>query len=150
MIDAVESIKHDPEEFGGFQTEVLTPEEAQERYCARRFCANRGEVQISIPDPSDSETYRVLCAQHFIMSIVVQSAILGDPAPFGEGKQLCEKFGLDFDSILLAQVPTIVDLRRAVCDRCGGGMMVETVGMYKGRRFVHTCPEADNDPRRFE
>lgn len=142
---SVEQLKLDPNDFGGFQTRVLTKAEAKERYCARRFCNSRGRVQIAIPG-EDLSMWRILCGRHFVMVMIIQAAVLGDPSPVAEGKRLAEKMGIDPFCIPDINVPQIVNLNSILCDKCGKGMMTETVGMFSGRRFVHTCPDA-NDPQ---
>ena len=142
--ESIEQLKLNPEDFGGLQTRQLTITEAQQRYCAKKNCSDRGRVQIAIPG-EDLRLWRVLCARHFIMIMIIQAHALGDPSPLGEGRRLAEKMGiLDAQIPDPGGVPTLVDLSKAICDKCGGSMMTETIGMFKGRRFVHTCPNADD------
>lgn len=134
----MEIIKKDPDEFGGMQTKVLSVEEAKQRYCCRKFCATPGMIQMMIPGEA-GKAFRVVCARHFIMLMIIQAAVLGDPSPVAEGKRLAEKYGIPFDNIPDVDVPQIVDFKTAICDRCGGKAFSETVGMYAGRRWIHTC-----------
>lgn len=134
----MEQFKLNPDDFGGFQDYVLTVEEAAQRYCARRWCSDHGLVQTMIPG-EEGRLYRVLCGRHFVMMMIVQAASLGDPSPIGEGRRLAEKMGIPFDSIPDLHAPQIVSMDLIVCDRCGGGAVPETIGMFAGKRWIHTC-----------
>lgn len=135
----MEQLKLDPSDFGGFQTQVLTVEEAAQRYCAKQFCASPGRIQMMIPGEG-GKMFRVLCGRHFVMTMIIQAAVLGDPSPIGEGQRLAEKMGVPLDGIDPAMnVPQVVDFNTAICGRCGGGAIQETVGMFAGFRWIHTC-----------
>lgn len=134
----MEQLKTDPEDFGGFQTQILSVEEAAQRYCARRFCQDTGRVQMMIPGEG-GKMFRLLCARHYIMVMIIQAAVLGDPSPIGEGRRLAEKMGVPLENIPELNAPQIVSFENSICERCGGGFISETVGMYAGRRWVHTC-----------
>ncbi len=134
----MEQLKVDPEDFGGFQTEVLTVEQAYQRYCCKAGCADHGRVQFMIPGEG-GKLFRLLCGRHYIMMMIIQAAVLGDPSPMGEGQRLAEKMGIPWVNIPDVNTPQVVDFGTAVCSRCGGGAMMERVGMYAGCRWVHTC-----------
>lgn len=134
----VEHLKLNPDDFGGFQTQVLTVEEASQRYCCRRFCGQPGRIQMMIPGEG-GRLFRVLCSRHFIMLMIIQAAVLGDPSPLAEGRRLAEKMGVPWENIPDLNVPQVVNFDTAICDRCGGSAFKETVGMYAGFRWVHTC-----------
>lgn len=134
----MEQLKIHPEDFGGFQTRVLTVQEAAQRYCARRFCSDRGMIQTMVPGEG-GRVFRVLCGRHFVMLMIIQAAVIGDPSPIGEGRRLADKMGVPFENIPDVDVPTVVSLDHAICDRCGGGFIKETAGMFAGARWVHTC-----------
>lgn len=135
---AIEHLKLDPEDFGGFQTKVLTVEEAAKRYCSRRYCGQPGRVQMMIPG-ENGKLFRVVCGRHFVMLMVIQSAALGDPSPISEGKRLAEKMGINLEHFPEVKVPQVVGFDSAICSRCGGQAIMETVGMFAGLRWVHTC-----------
>lgn len=134
----MEHLKLNPDDFGGFQTRVLTVEEAAQRYCAKRFCSTPGRIQMMIPGEG-GKTFRVVCGRHFILMMIIQAAVLGDPSPLAEGRRLAEKYGVPFENIPEVRVPEVVDFNTAICGRCGGGSIKETVGMFAGMRWVHTC-----------
>lgn len=138
----MEQLKLDPDDFGGFQSRVLTVEEAAQLYCARRFCHDRGRIQMMIPGEG-GRAFRVLCGRHFVMLMIIQAAVLGDPSPIGEGRRLAEKMGVPFENIPSVDVPSVVKVESSICDRCGGGFTSETAGMFAGRRWVHTCMTED-------
>lgn len=127
-----------PDDYGGFQTRVLTVEEASQRYCCRRYCSTPGLIQMMIPGEG-GKTFRVVCGRHFIMLMIIQAAVLGDPSPLSEGRRLAEKYGIPFENIPDLNVPQIANLDTAICERCGGGFIKELAGMYAGSRWVHTC-----------
>lgn len=133
----VERIKLNPDDHGGFQTKRLSREEAKERFCARRWCSDKGRVQIEIPF-ENPRMYQILCARHFIMMMIVSAAAMGDPSPLGEGQRIAEALGVDWDPPSLGS-PQLVDPEQFCCSRCGGRMMSETMGIYKGVRWIHTC-----------
>lgn len=134
----MEQLKHNPDDFGGFQTQILTVEEASQRYCCRRWCSSAGRIQMMIPGEG-GKAFRVLCGRHFVMLMIIQAAVLGDPSPIGEGKRLAEKMGIPWDNIPDLNVPQVVSFDTAICERCGEGSVKETAGMYAGHRWVHTC-----------
>lgn len=134
----IEHLKLNPDDFGGFQTQVLTVEEAAQRYCCRKFCAQPGQVQVMIPGEG-GRMFRVLCGRHFIMTMIIQAAVLGDPSPLGEGKRLAEKMGIPWENIPDLSVPQVVDFDSAICGRCGSGATKEMIGMFSGHRWIHTC-----------
>lgn len=50
------------------------------------------------------------------------------------------------DNYRLANLPNATRKRRIEpedfeCSRCGGGYLVETIGMFAGKRYIHTCGE---------
>ena len=144
----MEIIKRNPEEFGGMQTKILTVEEAAKRLCARAFCGSPGRVQTMIPGEG-GRMFRVICGRHFVMMMIIQAAVLGDPSPLAEGRRLAAQFGIPFENIPDLDVPQIVNLDTALCERCGGGSIKETVGMFAGYRWVHTCmTEEEKDAER--
>lgn len=138
----MEQLKLNPEDFGGFQTRMLTVEEAGQRYCARVGCADRGRIQMMIPGEG-GRMFRVLCGRHFIMIMIIQAAVMGDPSPIGEGRRLADKMKIPWENIPDLNVPQVVNFGTAICERCGGGAMMETVGMYAGCRWIHTCITED-------
>lgn len=134
----MEQLKLNPDDFGGFQTQILTVEEAAQRYCCRRWCSSPGRIQMMIPGEG-GKAFRVLCGRHFVMMMIIQAAVLGDPSPIGEGKRLAEKMGVPWENIPDLSVPQVVNFETAICERCGGGTIKETVGMFAGNRWIHTC-----------
>lgn len=137
MMD-VEQLKLDPEDFGGIQTRILNREEMGQRYCARKHCSSQAHIQVMVPG-EEGKLFRVFCGRHFIMMLIIEAAVMGDPSPIGEGRRMAERIGLPFKNIPDVDAPQLVNMERIICDRCGGGAMPETVGMFAGRRWVHTC-----------
>jgi len=141
----VEQLKHNQNDFGGFQTKRMTTQEAEQRMCARLWCGNKGLLQLSIPF-EDPRMYRVLCATHFILVMVVAAAAMGDPSPIGEGRRIAEALGVDWNPQDSLKIQQVVDLENAICSRCGGQMMLESVGDYKAIRWSHTCKPQEVSP----
>lgn len=135
-------IKHEAEDFGGFQLSNLPYKDVSKILCARRFCGAHAAIQIMIP-LEKPKMYRALCPKHFVLLCVVQSAAMGDPSPIGEGKRIADKLGIEWNSGWDLNSPALIDPEYVICSHCGGGMIGETGGAFKGKRWVHTCIETE-------
>lgn len=140
----VEIIKHRPEEFGGIQTTLLDEAEKAARYCAAKNCGGAGWVQQILPGSNeDVQTFRVICKLHYVLVAMLMSAGLGDDSPLQEARTAAEEVGLDWAEFMAARpIPSPVRPEEFLCLSCGGKMMSETVGMFSGRRWIHTCGES--------
>lgn len=130
----IEEHKIDPDEFGGIQPSRLSTPEIERRFCCARFCASMGVTQIAVPGG-----FRIVCGRHGVLVYMMTLGILGDPSPVREVREYAAKLRTDWDSILQAEPkhPTLPE--NFSCLRCGGGYHVETIGMMKGIRYIHTC-----------
>lgn len=143
----MEIIKRNPNEFGGVQTTLLSETERAARLCAAKFCGHPGYVQQILPGSITEEltgrTYRVICKLHYILQTMLMAAGLGDDSPMGEARAAADEVGLDWAEFLKARpIPVPVQPQEFLCLLCGGRMMSETVGMFSGRRWIHTCGES--------
>lgn len=132
-----EIIKRNPNEFAGFQTERLTPEQVSLRLCCASGCSSPGRSQMALATGG----YRVVCGRHAVLCHMMELGILGDSSPVTEIKNLCEILGVDWEQLLKSEPihPTLPE--NFSCLRCGGGYLVETIGMFAGKRYIHTCGE---------
>jgi hypothetical protein len=135
--ELIEILKRNPHEFGGFQPFKLSDSEVRARMCCARHCSAYSIVQLAIPTGG----FRVVCGRHGVLGHMMMLGILGDTSPVGEIREICRILGLDFDAILKSEPkhPTLPE--NFICLRCGGGYLAETVGMYAGKRYIHTCGE---------
>lgn len=136
----MEQIKRNPDEFGGLQVRLLTENEMLQRLCARRFCSSGGHIQISIPFETPP-MYRIFCKRHFVMLMMVSAAAMGDPSPVGEAQRISDVIGFDWKEMSSIEPLHLITPDSFVCSICGGRLMSETAGMYKGLRWIHTCGE---------
>lgn len=134
----MEHIKHDPHDFGGLQTSLLSSEDISQRLCAASGCAAFGHRQIEIPETQPTQ-YRIVCKRHDVLIWLLISASLGDPNPSQEAERIAEAIGMPFDLIKTMEPSYTVSPERFICLQCGGRLMAETAGMFSGRRWVHTC-----------
>lgn len=132
-----ESLKHSPDEFGGFQTFRMPSEAVQSRRCCARFCPELGKAQLAVPGG-----YRVVCARHSVLVLLHTLGVLGDPSPIAEVRLHADRLGISWESFLETHPihPTLPEAFS--CMRCGGGFLLETQGMFAGKRYVHTCEES--------
>jgi hypothetical protein len=139
----IDDLKINPEDFGGFQTSDLSLRDAQKRYCAAQFCSFPGWGQIVIP-LTEPRSLRIVCRKHLVLYTLMISAILGDPSPTAEARRVADETGVDWGMFLEMTEPlkSPSSPENFICIRCGEGMIGETIGMYSGKRFVHTCGEA--------
>lgn len=138
----VEQVKRDPADFGGLQFRILTDDELKWRYCSARGCGYPAAIQMPQPRfPDEQRVWRTLCSQHFIQVVFVIDAFLGDPSPSSEANRLAEAIGYVGDPLRhWKDTPaTVFNPAFARCARCGGGFTGETIGMYSGSRYIHTC-----------
>lgn len=143
MIDGefrgLEALKHNYEDFGGIQSFLLPQPMIEQRICCARSCPHSGFVQVQIPLETP-EQYRVLCKSHYVLTCMMTAAALGDPAPAEEAKRVAEAINMDWSTFLRVVEPKhAVQPENFICMKCGGAMVPETVGMYSGKRWVHTC-----------
>ncbi len=146
MVMGMESIKHDPADFGGIQNEMLPMEARAARYCVAAGCPFPGFSQMQLQSTSGPmqigpPEFRLLCKKHVVLYTLMVAAVLGDPSPTAEAHQIADAIGIDWDMMwdLGDGLPTVFNPEHARCVNCGGGMVGETIGMYSGKRFVHTC-----------
>lgn len=136
----VEIIKHNADDFGGIQFEQLSPKEVQQRKCAARWCRWAGQVQVQLPPiDGDIASFRVYCGVHYIRFTIVTALSVGDPSPFAEAERLAEFMGVDWTLVKNVSGKTLAKPENFVCANCTGGMIVETIGMHTGKRYIHTC-----------
>jgi hypothetical protein len=130
-----EIVKRNPDEFAGFQTDKLAPGDVFLRMCCARGCSTPSSIQLVVPTGG----YRTVCGRHGVLGHMMVLGILGDTSPVQEIKTICEMIGLDFEVILKSEPkhPTLPE--NFICLRCGGGYLAETIGMYAGKRYIHTC-----------
>lgn len=139
----MEEVKTNAADFGGIQSRVLTRKEIAWHMCCAKGCAFTGAVQVPLPRLSNEETplWRILCQQHFIQIIFVMDAFLGDPSPASEASRMADALGYGGDPLRhwKDSVALIFNPEFARCARCGGSFVAETIGMFSGKRYVHTC-----------
>lgn len=140
----VEILKHYPHEFGGIQTTLLDEIEREQRMCAAKGCGGAGWVQQILPGSNeDQQTFRVICKLHYVVMAMLMSAGLGDESPLQEARTAAEEAGLCWEDFMAARpIPVPIRPQEFLCLDCGGKMMSETVGMFSGRRWIHTCGES--------
>lgn len=134
----MEHIKHDPNDFGGLQSKQMSSEEIGQRLCCATGCASFGYRQIEILETEPTQ-YRIICQRHEVLVWLLISASLGDPNPSQEAERIAEAIGMPFHLIKTLEPSYTVSPERFICLQCGGRMIPETVGMFSGRRWVHTC-----------
>lgn len=139
----MEHVKKDPAEFGGVQFQILTEAELPWRMCCARGCGYPGAIQMPQPRLSteDVKEWRVLCSQHFIQIIFLMDAFLGDSSPASEATRIAQAIGYVGDPLRhWKDTPAFIfNPEFARCAKCGGSFVVETIGMFSGQRYVHTC-----------
>lgn len=134
----MELIKHNADEYGGVQFAILDPVEIEQRLCCADSCGVHGFAQIQVPC-EEPEQYRIICKRHLVLIQLMIAACTGDPSPALEAKRIAESIGLSWAFVLSMEAKHAVRPENFICFTCGGTMMAETQGMYKGRRWVHTC-----------
>lgn len=139
-VGAEEELKHKAAEFGGWQSDQLSSEDIKRRLCCARYCGWSGMAQV--PSGLLAGGYRVVCKVHLVLLAVMNGALLGSPAPVDRARELADHIGMDWHVILDREPKQPGTPESFCCLRCGGGMVVETVGMLKGKRFIHTCEES--------
>ena len=139
----MEILKFTPEEFGGIQFESLTLAELALRMCAFRGCSLPGMVQVPQPRLDDGEpaSWRILCNKHLTQMVYVMDAFLGSPSPGSEAARFVEGLGLPGSTLdnFQSSAASLFNPRFARCVECGGSFVAETIGMFSGKRYVHTC-----------
>jgi len=137
-----EVIKHDPEDFGGRQFTGITDEEVQQRLCVAKGCGERAITQSGVMDAATPGELRifVMCRGHLLATTLATLSVLGDPNAIHHVNALAEQ--LDYSLLELARLsmPVVVPPKDFRCADCGGGQMAaETQGMFRGKRWIHTC-----------
>jgi hypothetical protein len=135
-----EVLKHKASEFGGTQDAQLTAEAIKQRLCCARGCGWNGATQIWTPDG-----LRVMCAPHTVLIMVMLLGLLGDPAPIDGARALADRLRIDWSVIIDQEPKQPCSPESFICLNCGGRMMAETVGMYSGHRWIHTCGVSKNE-----
>jgi len=130
------AVKVYADEFGGFQVGRLPTEQVEARLCCARGCDRLGKVQIDVPGG-----YRVVCGRHAVLVLMMTLGLLGDPSPVSEVREYAEQLGVDWQLLLQAEPihPTLPE--NFSCLRCGGKYLAETIGMFRGTRYIHNCGE---------
>jgi hypothetical protein len=118
--------------------ELLYDSECMKRFCCAYGCARPGVSQMTIPG-MDPRRYRVICSVHLVMLTMLTCAGVGDPSAFGEAQRVAQLIGLDWNELVDAEPLQVVSPEKFVCLHCGGRMQAETIGMYSGKRWIHTC-----------
>lgn len=137
MKEPIEALKHDPDDFGGVQYRLLSPEEIPERMCSAGFCGLKGYVQL--PILGEEGQWRVICRIHAFKAAKAIGDALFNPRVIEEAEHIASSNGIPI-SLLPKSSPVFVNPRDFRCNLCGGRMNVETGGGYAGRRWNHTCP----------
>lgn len=132
MLD--DAVKMYGDDFGGFQVGRLPWEQVKARFCCARFCHSTGMTQVPF-----SGGYRVVCGRHAVVILMMTLGVLGDPSPVPEVREYARKLGVDWDRLMETEPRHPVLPEHFVCGRCGGGYLMETQGMFTGKRYVHTC-----------
>jgi hypothetical protein len=132
-----EALKHDPDEFGGVQYRLLSSEEIPERMCAAQFCGLNGFAQL--PILGEEGQWRVVCRIHAFRASKMIGDALYNPAVIEEAERIAHRNGIPLQ-LGHKPEPKFVQPREFRCDGCGGRMNVDTIGIYAGRRWTHTCP----------
>lgn len=138
-----EIIKHNTSEFGGIQFRVLEPEELAQRFCCARWCGSPGYSQLAAADGKDMQTYyRVICKVHAVRVSAAIAVVFGD-ASLADARSLADNIGIGWEQFLRDR-PFVEPIapEEFRCILCGGNMIAETVGMFSGRRWIHTCEES--------
>lgn len=137
-LQSYEALKRQAQQFGGIQYALLEAEEVKARLCAARWCGNPGIGQVI-----DAEGYRVLCAAHMLRLYLVMYVLLGNPMYIDDAQRQAKALGIEWSAMLRDRpLPEPIAPEEFRCILCGGQMTAETVGMFSGRRWVHTCGEA--------
>jgi len=131
-----DALKKYAEDFGGFQVAQLSRGEIAARLCCARFCGDWAQAQIHFQGG-----YRVVCGRHAVVILMMTLGVLGDPSPVPEVRGFAGTLGVDWDRLMESEPKHPVLPEHFVCGRCGGGYLVETAGMYAGKRYIHTCGE---------
>lgn len=148
----METFKRDRREFGGQQFVFMSPEEIASRMCCAKGCGEPGYVQTMVSVPDDPpEIYaalglRIMCKWHLVRVALAIATVLGDPSPSGEAMDVARRVGVDW-SVFLRDKPIAEPIQPEEfrCLTCGGQLAAETVGMFSGRRWVHTCGVSQRD-----
>jgi hypothetical protein len=141
----MEDLKTDPEDFGGMQTAKLDYEQIAQRYCYAKGCAFKGVSQFGMLRFAGSvTTYRVICRRHMILMVLLQDMAMGDPSPTAEARALADLFQLNYVDLIDREPSSLDGIGLfnplfARCARCGGSFVGESIGLFKGERFTHTC-----------
>lgn len=138
---SVERIKHDPKQYGGEQDHVLTFDELAQRLCVAKGCGGQGYCQTAIGLPGSAKTFRIVCRQHHLMIARAIGTVLGDPSEADEARDLASMLAITWDEArkFSAGQATPISPEDWRCGECGGRLAPETVGMFAGTRWVHTC-----------
>lgn len=129
-----EMLKHSASDFGGWQSARMSTEDIGQRLCCSRGCGWSGARQIWVPGG-----YRIVCKLHAVVLVIMQLALLGDTNPRGEAQEYADVLGLEWNLLLSTEPLHPCSPETFVCIHCGGRLMSETVGMYTGKRWIHTC-----------
>lgn len=129
-----EVVKTEPGEFAGFLVERLTTDQLTLRLCAAAGCGDRAVSLLKIPGG-----YRPVCGRHAVIAQLLINAILGDPAPAMSAREYAERLGVDWAVVRASEPKHPTSPESFVCINCGGGYLVETQGMFAGKRYIHTC-----------
>lgn len=135
---SAEILKHKAEEYGGFQAGRLTTEQVSQRLCCARFCSASGKVQMPV---GFGGGFRVLCGRHAVLVSAMVLGALGETSPTSELRDMATRLGVDWNEFRLTEPRHPTTPETFVCLTCGGGYITETTGMFKGKRYIHTCGE---------
>jgi hypothetical protein len=135
-----EVIKHNPRQYCGWQTKALSESDVRQRMCVATGCSNPGYSQAVLGATWGHKMNLavVVCKRHMLLISLDAWVRLGNPDAIDEAKNLAERLEIDWQPEEMKQTPVSQpeDWR---CGECGGQLAAETAGMFKGRRWVHTC-----------
>lgn len=137
MSQPTEAIKHDPDDFGGVQYQLLSSEEIPERMCSAGFCGLRGYAQL--PILGEEGQWRVICRIHAYKASKMIGDALFNPQVIEEAERIAHRNGIPLQ-LAPSSSPVFINPKDFRCNGCGGRMNCETGGGYAGRRWNHTCP----------
>jgi hypothetical protein len=135
-----EVIKHNPRQYCGWQTKALSESDVRQRLCVATGCNNPGYSQAVLGATWGHKMNLavIVCKRHMLLVSLDAWVRLGNPDAIDEAKNLAERLEIDWQPEEMKQTP-ISQPEDWRCGECGGQLAAETAGMFKGRRWVHTC-----------
>lgn len=135
------------DEFGGWQEKPLSFAQIRQRWCCARGCRAPGAMQFPIAPPVDGlEGYRIACAAHAVIFMLMYNSFLGDSSAIPECRELAEHMGIDFVSAFRAvresaEMSLPEDWR---CTRCSNGMkLLSELPANDHSTYSHSCTDRE-------